>query len=280
VIAPASLISALAFYFGWVFTGSRARYFGLDPSVLDLSGQDYILRSTDALFVPLVALLLTVLVALGLHAIVHGWIEAKRRLDLLRWGARGMLALGTVLLALGLWSMREPLPFPTPFLFAQLSSGLGVAFLGYAVYLGGRLNEVDGGRTYPRPRWLSLAGLVLVVLIIALSLFWAASVYATALGHGGAMDIAANLDGRPAAVVYSKEHLHLAGPGVETGMLPGRHSAYRFRYSGLRLLLRSGGRLFLVPAQWSPSHGSVIVLPESPTIRVEFMTAPASSAAG
>src|ERR687891_602309 len=31
VIAPASLISALAFYFGWVFTGSRARYFGLDP---------------------------------------------------------------------------------------------------------------------------------------------------------------------------------------------------------------------------------------------------------
>ena len=53
VVAPTTLVTALAFYFGWVLTNSRASYFGIDASALGFSTQDYLLRSADALFVPL-----------------------------------------------------------------------------------------------------------------------------------------------------------------------------------------------------------------------------------
>ena len=53
VVAPTTLVTALAFYFGWVLTNSRASYFGIDASALGYSTQDYLLRSADALFVPL-----------------------------------------------------------------------------------------------------------------------------------------------------------------------------------------------------------------------------------
>ena len=52
VIAPTTIITALAFYFGWTLTNARASYFGIDASALGFSTQDYLLRSADALFVP------------------------------------------------------------------------------------------------------------------------------------------------------------------------------------------------------------------------------------
>lgn len=53
VVAPSTLLVALAFYFGWVLTNSRASYFGIAASALGFSTQDYLLRGVDALFVPM-----------------------------------------------------------------------------------------------------------------------------------------------------------------------------------------------------------------------------------
>jgi hypothetical protein len=47
-------------------------------------------------------------------------------------------------------------------------------------------------------------------------------------------------------------------------------SVYRFRYSGLRLLVHSGDSYFLVPASWPRDHAAVIVLRESESIRFEY----------
>src|ERR1700724_2957006 len=58
VIAPSSLITALAFYFGGVRTDAYFSYFGIDRSMINFATADYLLRSTDVLFIPLGALLI------------------------------------------------------------------------------------------------------------------------------------------------------------------------------------------------------------------------------
>ena len=55
VVAPATLISGIAYYFGWRREQAFAGYFGIDASLLDFSSTDYVIRSVDALFVPLLA---------------------------------------------------------------------------------------------------------------------------------------------------------------------------------------------------------------------------------
>jgi hypothetical protein len=52
VVAPTTLLTAVALYFGVKLTASRADYFGIDQSTLGFSTRDYLLRSTDAVFVP------------------------------------------------------------------------------------------------------------------------------------------------------------------------------------------------------------------------------------
>ncbi|WP_162952604.1 hypothetical protein [Streptomyces hundungensis] len=45
---------------------------------------------------------------------------------------------------------------------------------------------------------------------------------------------------------------------------------FRFRYQELRLLAESNGRMFLIPGDWEPSSGSVLVLPADAAVRVSF----------
>src|SRR5260221_4941696 len=69
IIAPSTLVPALAFYFGWTCTNSILAYFGVDPSVLGLTAQDYALRSADVLFIPAGAVLTVALLGIGVHSL-------------------------------------------------------------------------------------------------------------------------------------------------------------------------------------------------------------------
>lgn len=273
VIGPATLLSALAFYFGWVSTNATFTYFGLDASVLGLTVQEIVLSSTDAVFVPLGAILLIALAAIAAHSAMirradRG--EAAARVERL---SGVMAALGGVLLLLGVWAALEPLPFPTPFLFQQLSSGVGIALIGYGLYIRRRARATTRRQPEETPdqRRLWSAGMALVWLIIALSLFWTMSEYAKALGRGRAQQLALGLGRQPSVVVYAQRDLHLGGAGIVKRTLRGEEAAYRFRYSGLTFLVRSGGKYFLVPAGWTASNGRVVVLPDTEAVRVEFV---------
>ena len=52
--------------------------------------------------------------------------------------------------------------------------------------------------------------------------------------------------------------------------IAGPDERYPYRYSGLRLLVMSGGKYFLVPDGWTRASGAVLVIPDTPDIRVEF----------
>ena len=271
IAAPTTLVTALGFYFGWALTNSRASYFGIDASALGFSTQDYLLRSADALFVPLGAALVLTLGMVSLHAL------AKRRLSdagaraRLRLAARAAVLVGSALFALGVVAVFKPLSFSPHYLFPSSSPGIGIALLAYGVHLDGRIRSAEARVAPPPgdPRSRVMA-LTLVALLVVLSAFWTASTYADALGRGRAERLAASLTARPQVTVFTPKRLIVEADGVVERRLSGVDVAYRYRYSGLRLLIRSGGQYFLLPDNWTRGDGAVIVLGDRPDYRFEF----------
>ena len=50
-------------------------------------------------------------------------------------------------------------------------------------------------------------------------------------------------------------------------------SAYPYRYTGLKLILQSGGQYLLLPVQWHKAGGAALVLPRTDALRLEFTPA-------
>ena len=140
--------------------------------------------------------------------------------------------------------------------------------LAYGIYLGGRLR---GAGFFHRPGReeldpLLVATLALIGVVVFLSVFWATKELAQALGRGQAEQLERSLPAQPGAIVYSDRRLYL--PGVSESALSG--GGYRFRYTGLRLLVRSAGKYLLIPEGWSRESGVVVLLNDDDSMRVEF----------
>jgi hypothetical protein len=274
IIAPTTVLTALLFYFGWIRTNALFQYFGVDATVLGFTTQDYLLRSTEALYVPLGTLLVVGLAGIWAHGQVEAWL-ARRRGGLPRRTALTVGAVGVVGLALfarGTAGVAVPGLSRNGFLVTPVCLGLGAILGAYAQWLWRRLRQPPGHRGgASRPRWPGLVGLGLVAMLVVLSLFWATTDYARAYGRGRAVAYARDLAVRPGVVIYSAERLFLQGPGVREQALPaGEHASYRYRYSGLRLLTEAHGRLFLLPAGWTTTNGAAMVLAGDDQLRVEF----------
>jgi uncharacterized membrane protein YidH (DUF202 family) len=272
VVAPTTLIGALLYYFGWARTNALYASFGVDASALGFSIQDYVLRSTDATYVPLGALGILILLALWAHVTIRSWTMGRRR----RWGgeviAPAAIAIGLVAFLRGILGVVHPLW--DDFLVTPLCLAAGVALLGYGAHLRRRLRTPKAGEYRPTdPSWFAPAHITLVVLLVVLSLFWATEVYAQAFGRGRAQQIAAAVTSRPAVTVYSSSRLHIDSPVVEEHDLGRSYAPHRFRYTGLRLLIRSGGKYFLLPSDWSPPNSVTVVLPDTDAVRLEFRPA-------
>jgi len=260
----------LLFYFGWVFTNARALYFGIDPSTLGLSTQDYLLRSIDPIFLPLGALLTIALLLLVGHATVTRWIYRKRhgRLRALE-AVTAIAAAGSLVVGMLGVGGRPLLGIET--LVTPLALALGIVCTSYAGYVRRVITRLRRPAEPPTPRWISFALAVILAMLLMLSLFWVTHDWATAVGVGRARALERALSSRPGVSVYSKEQLQISAPGVDETRLPeGDTAAYRFQYDGLKLLIRSGGWYFLLPVEWTRADGSVIVLQEGKDVRLEF----------
>jgi hypothetical protein len=270
VIAPSTLVIALAFWFGWTLTNARSAYFGVDSSTLGFSTTDYLLRSADAAFVPVAVTLLAILVAITLHGLVRQATMTHRGLNVVIIGAIGGSILGAVLTLFSIWGMFEPLPVATYYLVPPLILGLGPALTAYSLWIL-RHVRVPNGQKASRsvPAW-ERSGYVIAAMLVLLGIFWAASLYAEALGRGRAQALAENLSSRPAVTVFSAKSLGINAPGVTVTKIAASSSAYKFRYSGLRLLIHSADKYFLVNDEWSHERGVTIVLGDTSDIRLEF----------
>ncbi|MGH2707432.1 MAG: hypothetical protein ACRDJF_08440, partial [Actinomycetota bacterium] len=268
VVAPTTLVTGLLFYFGRVYTTARLSYFGIEPSVVGFSMQEYLLRSIQPIFVPLGVLALIGLTLIWTHSILSRWTQGdppRRALNAL------FLALGLgglVLVAAGVAGLWGHPVFGIDLLITPVSFAFGTIGLSYAISLRRRMHKTR----VSEPRWRSLASLTLVSVLVILSTFWAMGDWAAGLGRGRAQALADQLASRaPGVILYSTQSLSIdPATGVTMERIEEDGSPYRVRYRGLKLFLRSGGKYFLLPASWSPSTGVVIVLPDSDALRVEF----------
>jgi hypothetical protein len=70
ITSQAVLITALFYYFGWVYAHGLFGYFGVDPSLIGFSTVDYALRSLNVAFYPFIDAAFAALVLFGIHRLV------------------------------------------------------------------------------------------------------------------------------------------------------------------------------------------------------------------
>lgn len=253
--SPIALVTALLFYFGWVRTRFQARALGYDPSVLDLSVQDYLLKSINVLFLPLVFLVLGFLV---LHQQHRRLIAAARRNPRIRSAA--LRAGRLMILSWPLWIAVAIilLLLPTTKLIAiPVSLTLGALV---AVYGDTLARQLDSGSRWP------ITTTLLVYVLLGLAIFWDTERVARATGEAFATSILTSPQQLVAVTVYSERRLEIHAVGTTETQLAS-DSAYSFCYTGLRLLEGGRGRYVLL----NEGGGQIIVLREDNGLRFEFL---------
>lgn len=247
IVAPTTLLTGLLFYFGWAQAFWFFEYFGVHLTVLDLSTQDYLMRSVDGLFYPTLVGGIVTLGVLAAARLGRGRLSP----DLVRTGmtvAGGVLVLIGLLTILGVpWFSFYPGVVP-------LGLACGVLLLAHV----SRVRTVVG--------WVG------TFLLVGTTLFWAVSDYSSATGLAAAYDVQEELATYADVVLYSEKSLSIHGPGVREIAEPG-DGAYAVHYTGLKLVVQSGGYYFFLPVNWSPTDGAAIVLPRNDSVRLEFSAA-------
>jgi uncharacterized membrane protein len=273
VVAPTTLITALAYYFGYRRERAFAGFFGIDVSALNFTTTDYVLRSVDALFVPAVVVLLVAFGAFFLHAVAG---DLSSRFD----PAPIAAVLGLCALILGIALLAgEPLASSYGYLQA-LGPAVGVSLLLYAL---ARKRSVS--------RQALSAAVFVGVGVILVSLFWATSEYADSRGRSQAKRLARDILVDPSVTIFSKESLNIdplaQGGGVVQPVQSGAGcgeitvqkltgGAYSRRYDGFTLLIRSGDKYFLTPTPtdkqtaWDPVNDSIFIIPDDDNVRIQL----------
>jgi hypothetical protein len=284
VIAPASMLSALLFYFGYVSSRSQYEYFGLDVDAIGLGTRDYVMRSPQALLVPLLVLTLLGAGLLRLHSGIRQRITAAMDRDgtldsearpatRIATMARAVMITGQAVLGVGIvllfgyalirgWAFYN---LVTPLLIT-----IGAGLIAYT-------SRVFDLLRVPAPRapadssvLARRAAVGLLYVLIVAGVFWATATVAQWSGRGLAQDQARNLDRLPRVILDTKERLFLRDPVVQETMLPASEGqTFRYRYRRLRLLIVGQNRMFLVPEKWSASD-STLVVPVDGSVRVQF----------
>jgi hypothetical protein len=273
VVTPTTLITALAYYFGYRRERAFAGFYGIDISALNFTTTDYVLRSVDALFVPAVVVLLVAFGFFFLHALAG---DLSSRFDLAPLAAvAGLCALilGIALLA------GDPLVNSHGYLQA-LGPAVGVSLLLYAL-----------ARKCSVSRQALGAAVFVGVGVVLVSLFWATSEYADSRGRSEAKRLARDILVNPSVTIFSKEPLNIdplaPGGGVQQPVQHGggcaeivvdklKGGTYTRRYDGFTLLVRSGDKYFVTPTPtdnhtaWDPADDAVFIIPDDNDVRIQL----------
>ncbi|WP_433303572.1 hypothetical protein ACQP2F_12375 [Actinoplanes sp. CA-030573] len=273
LLPPVTVITATLLWYGYVATRARFLYFGVYLDLTDLSNRQLLMYGAETTYPVAALLLLATLAVLGAHLTARRILASPRPRRLLPPVAAAA-AVGVLLVARALIGMLQPAvaatetPGVTP-----LSLTAGAPLIVYAAWLARRVALRDAAPE----SWFAAGVLVRVerVLVVTafgvllIGLLWAATSFAWGYGTGRAEDESHTLARRPEIVLFTADPLPAVPPGViHTDLGPAAKP--RHAYRGLRLLLQSGGRLFLVPAEWTDS-ASTLVIPYDASIRLQLL---------
>lgn len=286
VVAPASMLSALLFYFGYVSSRAQYEYFGIDVDTIGLGTQDYIMRSPQPLLVPLLVLTLAGAGLLVLHTEVRRRTRraAGGRSRTIRLATRTVVIIGLAILGAGMalvFAYPAVQDWPAYGIATPLLITTGGALVSYAWRFAEYLSTLHppargtGSRkaapaTADDPALLRRTARVLIYALVAVNIFWATATVAQWSGRGLARDVALHLDRLPRVILDTREQMFLRSPGIEETILPASDGqTFHYRYRGLRLLIVGRDRMFLVPEKWSASN-STLVVPINDSVRIQF----------
>ncbi len=261
-VTNVTVLTALLVYFGWKRSDVQARALGLDETIFGLSTRDYLLRSVDSLFVPLV---LAAVVGVGWM-----WVDGlvRRRLDDPDWAPvlqRGITVLTWSWLLLPALALAVLVGFGVGQLTFPLSFGLGALLTAHGVSLSRDLERRRGSVESERT-WRTDVNRSLLAMLVLLSLFWTITLVAESRGLALADQVEAGIDRRPAVVVHSQRPLGFEAPGVTEERL----ADDSYRYEGLRLLHHHEGTFLLVHDGWTRREGVLLILHDDEDLRFEL----------
>ncbi|UUV33278.1 hypothetical protein NQK81_07435 [Amycolatopsis roodepoortensis] len=262
VLANTTLLTALLYYFGLVYTQTYFAYFRVHYTLLGQTPDEIFGRGVDGVLLPLTGVAGAALLFLVLTRFLKIRLGEASWSRLLRICAPVAGVLGLALLALTTVIALDPEP---------LRDRPGLPGVGFAL---GVLMALFSWRHWTSRRTGStrsnVAELVTGYALVSIGLFWAVGDYSGAVGTSRAFEASGLIPARPAATVYSAESLNLTAHGVTQVKCADPGSAYKYRYTGLKLLLQSSGQYVFLPSNWRASTGVAFVIPKTDKLRLEF----------
>lgn len=257
VVGATSFVGALMLYAGYIYTNAYYGYFHLDSFAVGFDTFELVIRSLNLAALPALEVLVLALLVPYLPQLLTALRVPARHVDRLRRTGRavarahvGFVATGAVLLLV--WRWIQPYAWAAPLLVA---AGL----------LLGRTRAATPTGTPSPPAWRRAASL----LAAGLFLIWVVALVAGERGRQDARHDTGHLVRRVAVVVLSTDRLSFAPPGPRVEDL-GRNTHYRYRYSGLRLLLERDQRYYVLPLGWHKDTDPTYVIKDDDSVRIEL----------
>jgi len=262
VLANVTLLTALLFYFGFLYTQRFFDYFGVHYTILGQSLNEILARGVDGMFLPLAETAAAVLVVSCVIRYLKARLRPRTWLSLLRKGMPVAAVLGLGLVGLAIVVIGNPASFR----FYPGLPGLGLAVGVLLVFFAWRqfISDRAGATGFAAAEW------GITFLLVTIGLFWSVSNYSAGVGIQSALEVEARLPDLPNTILYSAKSLNLTAEGVHRVVCADGEAAYRYRYDGLKFLLQSGGQYVFVPAGWRAGSGTAFVIPRTDALRLEF----------
>ncbi|MFG1963066.1 hypothetical protein [Nonomuraea sp. NPDC049028] len=277
IVPPTTFVAAIMMYFGAVRTNTMYGRLGVNQSMLGLSFQDYVQYSVAPTIKALVLVLVVALIAAPVHVWLTRSVAAHRTATM--WTVAVAAVLGVASAVVGIMEMTSPLPGlpdvmrkvrlePLQDYVVPIGLGLGAFALVYSASLYRRLNPRQMTPSKDQIVWRAICAVCAALLLVLL--LWAVTVFAQQRGKDEARQFQVDPSMLPSTVVYAARRLYLED--LPETQFPDPNAMFRYRYTGLRLLIHSNRRYFLLPECWwaTNSQARVIVLPDDDSLRLEF----------
>ncbi|WTW98514.1 hypothetical protein OG216_36560 [Streptomycetaceae bacterium NBC_01309] len=259
---PASLAAAYLLYAGLVYSNAYYSYFRVDLLAFGFNPSEFVIRSLRLVDWPVVSTLVLVTVA------AHSG-ELLRRVPLPATTRRTWARLTD---SMKYWHPLVPLAGLVGLLYwdkFRPNQWIVPAVLGVGLLLG----EFTSRRAESPPPPIT-AGRRARLLVVALCLLWAVAESAHQTGINDARTTEAALDSRPEVHVLSVEPMHFsAGQGIVVEGPFGDDAHFKYRYTGLRLVIQRSGSYYVVPALWRHDTGITYEIRPSDSVQVTIRSA-------